>query len=378
MKILVTGGAGFIGGPLVKRLVTQAEVVILDSLDRQVHSSDQFRPDLAAHARCVRLDLNRLDRNTDLGSIDVVVHLAAQTGTAQSMYALSRYTDANVSGTSRLLEFLLKSPCKPKRIVLASSRAVYGDGVYQSRDGFRTATRNLDQLLHARWEAVNAGGEVVTTLPMQSSQPTEPTSVYGLTKLWQEQLVRNICVNNGIDYAILRFQNVFGPGQAIANPYTGVIGYIAQKLSDNEEVELFEDGLMTRDFLLVDDAVEMIQAAVHYPGTLESTLDAGSGTAVTIRDVTVMMAQAMNKSPNIRVSGRFRAGDVRHAVAETARLGKIFGPLRRTDLKTGIEKYVGWFASQARQPGLHHARAIHELADHGLLYAANSPILPTE
>ena len=371
MKVLVTGGAGFLGTALVTRLADFSNVVVIDALDPQVHRAGKFSPELSAGARCIVGDVRtRSTYPTDLGAIDVVVHLAAQTGTAQSMYELSRYTSHNVGGTAALLEWLTESHVAPTRIILASSRAVYGDGVYRSADGLIPATRTLGDLRSGVWDPIDRAGRVALTLPMRWGQPTVPTSVYGLTKLWQEQLVESVCVARGIDYSILRFQNVFGPGQTIDNPYTGVIGYLTGSISAGHEVELFEDGLMTRDFVFVDDAARALEAAVKQPGRTGATVDVGSGVATTLKDLASMIGRISGRPARARISGRFRTGDVRHAVADRSAFDETFGPLACTPLEIGLERYYEWFRAQGPYELDRHHQSLRELQDRGLLQSA--------
>lgn len=374
LNVLVTGGAGFIGRALVPRIAERAAVIVVDCLDPQVHAEPMFPAPVAQAAQCIRADVRDTTRYAQhLRSVDIVVHLAAQTGTAQSMYQLQRYTSNNLTGTAALLEAITETSKHASRIVLASSRAVYGDGVARTPDGYRPATRKLEDLKRRQWEPLDEDGRPVCPLPMQFGQPTIPTSVYGLTKLWQEQLLGTVCESRDIDYAVLRFQNVFGPGQAIHNPYTGILGYFSGRISRGEEVEVFEDGLMTRDFVFVDDAVEALRAAILHPRPVRSTLDVGSGIGTPLIEVASAIAGTWDKPLHANISGRFRAGDVRHAKADLSHINALFGYMPQTTLSTGLAQYRDWFRKEAIGSQTRHNEALRELEQRGLLGSAIAP-----
>ena len=349
MKILITGGAGFIGKWLVAKLPSDAEIVIIDSLDEQVHRTTQeFAPELIDRAKCIRADVQTIAEYRDeIEGTDVVIHLVAQTGTGQSMYEISKYVQHNANGTAKLLELISTLDHKPRRIVLSSSRAVYGDGAYT--DGNTTLYpkgRSLEHLQQGIWEVYDTAGVPLTALPMHESHLTKPTSVYGLTKLWQEQLLQNYCESQAIDLVALRFQNVYGPKQELGNPYTGIIGIFTNAIVQGNCLEIFEDGLMTRDFVFVGDVADaVIQCATH-DKPLNETINVGSGEAVTLLDVIETIAHVINKPADYTISGRFRVGDVRHAVSDMERYKALLGHWAPTSLKDGIAHYLEWYLGQ--------------------------------
>ena len=349
MKILITGGAGFIGKWLVAKLPSDAEIVIIDSLDEQVHRTTQeFAPELIDRAKCIRADVQTIAEYRDeIEGTDVVIHLVAQTGTGQSMYEISKYVQHNANGTAKLLELISTLDHKPRRIVLSSSRAVYGDGAYT--DGNTTLYpkgRSLEHLQQGIWEVYDTAGVPLTALPMHESHLTKPTSVYGLTKLWQEQLLQNYCESQAIDLVALRFQNVYGPKQELGNPYTGIIGIFTNAIVQGNCLEIFEDGLMTRDFVFVGDVADaVIQCATH-DKPLNETINVGSGEAATLLDVIETIAHVINKPADYTISGRFRVGDVRHAVSDMERYKALLGHWAPTSLKDGIAHYLEWYLGQ--------------------------------
>jgi dTDP-L-rhamnose 4-epimerase len=349
MKILITGGAGFIGKWLVRNLPSEADVIIVDSLDPQVHrSGEEFSAELQSRATCIKADVRDQDAYAaSMQDVDVVVHLASQTGTGQSMYEISRYIQQNVEGTSRLLEVISGLKQKPRRIVLTSSRAVYGEGA--CTDGSTISYklgRQLEDLQAGRWEMYNEAGQELRSLAMKDEHLTNPTSIYGLTKLWQEQLIQNYAANQKIDYAIFRLQNVYGPEQELHNPYTGIIGIFTSLIMQKGEVELFEDGKMTRDFVYVNDVAQALVKGICNEGNLSTVLNVGSGIATSLLDLVNTIAVTAEKQVSIKYAGRFRVGDIRHAVADMNEYEQVFGAWHPTTLREGIYSYLTWYLKQ--------------------------------
>jgi dTDP-L-rhamnose 4-epimerase len=349
MKFLITGGAGFIGKWLLEKLPPDAEVVVVDSLDDQVHrTSADFTPELKARATCIKADVQMIEAHQEIiEGTDVVIHLASQTGTGQSMYEISRYVQQNINGTAKLLELISKLEHKPRRMILSSSRAVYGDGAYtDGQQIYYSRGRRVEDLQQGIWEVLGDQGEPLKSLPMHEEHLTKPTSVYGLTKLWQEQLMQNYCDSQKIDLVTLRFQNVYGPKQELGNPYTGIIGIFSNAIAQGNPLELFEDGLVTRDFVFVGDVAEaVVQCALHEE-PLSSIINVGTGQAVTLIEVVETIAELLDKPAQYTVSGRFRVGDVRHAIADMAHYQSIFGPWAPTSLKAGLAQYLQWYLGQ--------------------------------
>lgn len=349
MKILITGGAGFIGKCLVDKLPEKAELILVDSLDPQVHrSSRDFAPHLQERAKCIQADVQNIELHKDvLEGIDVAIHLASQTGTGQSMYQISRYVQQNANGTAKLLELISQLEHKPRRIILSSSRAVYGDGAYtDGRATYYPKGRRLEDLQNGLWEICNDRGEPITALPMHESHLTKPTSVYGLTKLWQEQLLQNYCQSQKIELVTLRFQNVYGPRQELGNPYTGIIGIFTNAIVQGNTLEIFEDGQMTRDFVFVEDVVEVVIKCVMQEQPLAATMNIGTGKGVTLLELVETIAELVERRVNYRISGRFRVGDIRHAVADMSHYKSLLGEWSPTSLKAGLTQYLEWYLEQ--------------------------------
>lgn len=375
MKILITGGAGFIGKWLIDKIPADAEVIILDSLDEQVHrSAHDFAPELKDRAKCIRADVQLIDEHkAAIEGTDVVIHLAAQTGTGQSMYEISKYVQHNANGTAKLLELISQLDHKPSRIVLSSSRAVYGEGAYtDGKEIYYPKGRRVEDLQKGIWEVCNAQGETLKFLPMNENHLTKPTSVYGLTKLWQEHLLQNYCESQNIDLVTLRFQNVYGPKQELGNPYTGIIGIFTNAISQGNPLEIFEDGLVSRDFVFVGDVAAAVVNCAIYEKPLNSVINIGTGLAMTLVEVVETIAEIVGKPAQYKISGRFRVGDIRHAVADMSHYKAIFGEWSPTSLKAGLAQYLEWYLGQ--EP-LSHATlqaSFKEMERTGLLLSKQS------
>jgi dTDP-L-rhamnose 4-epimerase len=370
MKVLITGGAGFIGKWIVEKLPISTEVVIVDSLDPQVHKPSQiFAPELQKRAICIQADVRDIEAYRDAAEgTDVIIHLVAQTGTGQSMYEMSKYVQNNVDGTAKLLELVSGLKQKPRRVILSSSRAIYGEGAFA--DGstiYYPKGRRLQELQQNIWEVCNEQGETLRPLPMQETQLANPTSVYGFTKLWQEQLIQSYCEHQNIDAVVLRFQNVYGPKQELGNPYTGIIGIFTNSIVQRNYVELFEDGLMSRDFVFVGDVAQAVVQATFHERPLSSIINIGSGRATTLKALVETIAQLTDKQPTIEISGRFRVGDIRHAVADMRRYESLLGDWNPTSLKQGLRQYLDWYLAQTPPSEANLQASLAEMEQKGLL-----------
>jgi dTDP-L-rhamnose 4-epimerase len=375
MKVLITGGAGFIGKWLVEKFPIDCEIIIIDSLDEQVHkTSPDFAPELVARAKCIKADVQNIEDYLEaIEGTDVVIHLAAQTGTGQSMYEISKYVQHNVNGTAKLLELIAKLQHKPRRVILASSRAVYGDGAYTDGEKiYYPKGRSLTDLRQGIWDIYSEDGQKLTALPMNARYLPKPTSVYGLTKLWQEQLIQNFCESQHIDLAILRFQNVYGPKQELGNPYTGIVGIFTNAISQGSALELFEDGLVTRDFVFVGDVADAVMKCALAQESLNATIDIGSGQAVTLIEIVETIAHLLGKTADFSISGRFRVGDIRHAVADLGSYEISFGTWQPTSLKAGLAQYLEWYLDREPLASSALQASLKEMELKGLLLTRHS------
>jgi len=353
-EVLITGGAGFIGSALARRLVADgARVAIVDSLHPQVHPSTWTPSSLPSGVQFVPMDVTH---ETDWRALlrvitpDVVVHLAAETGTGQSLTEASRHAAVNVVGTTRLLDALIRSGALPGHIVLASSRAVYGEGQWE-RDGvvFAPGVRSHDDLARGRWDFTERGGSVAVPLASRADRtPTNPTSIYGATKLAQEHVLGAWCAATGCSLSIARLQNVYGPGQSMTNSYTGIVTLFARQALAGETMDVFEDGKIVRDFVYIDDVVDALMACIVRPaGNGVRVVDVGSGSKTTILDLANLLAQWCN-APEPKISGRFRDGDVRAAFADISLATATIGYRPTWELADGLAALLEWMRDQHR------------------------------
>jgi dTDP-L-rhamnose 4-epimerase len=341
---LITGGAGFIGCALAGRLRKRFDrVVAMDSLHPQVHSTTSRPAALDSAVELVVADVR--DSATwdvllpDLRP-DVVVHLAAETGTAQSLTEASRHASVNVVGTTTMLDAFTRHDGLPARVVLASSRAVYGEGAWRDAAGrvVLPGQRSHAMLAARTWEFP---GLTPTPASAASVEP-RPSSVYAATKLAQEHVLRAWALAVGVLPVVLRLQNVYGPGQSPSNPYTGILPLFGRMAAAGQAIPVYEDGRIVRDFVHVDDVARALEAAAcdldADPGT---AVDVGSGRPVTILEVAGLIA-ARYGAPPPTVTGQFRDGDVRYACADPSAAYRVFDWEARVALSTGLEALCAW------------------------------------
>lgn len=353
MKVLITGGAGFIGAALAQELMNlyEAEVVSVDNLLPQVHEDGILLKRYPERARLVRGDV----RNGELLDLvlaelqpDYVVHFAAETGTAQSMTHSSRHASVNGVGTTELLDALRRAQCQPKRILLSSSRAVYGEGAWQAQDGsiFYPGIRSRSQLAAGRWDFRSPVSDLPACAMLHDAATVfpNPTSIYGATKLVQEHLLKAWCAANEVPHHILRFQNVYGIGQSPSNPYTGIINIFHHIARRKEAIPVYEDGEIGRDFVWISDVVDACVAALVDTSARSSTYDVGSGEATTIAQAAAVVA-ALHGASEPRITGQFREGDVRWAVANVDALRVELGVTPKISFEEGAAKVGEWLFS---------------------------------
>jgi dTDP-L-rhamnose 4-epimerase len=375
---LILGGAGFIGSRTAHRLLEQGCTVrILDSFDPQIHGDNLANSatlkSVWEHAE-IRVgdvrDPSALERA--LKGIDTVLYFAAGTGTGQSMYQIRQYSDINVTGAAVLAEQLIRLKGEIGRVVISSSRAVYGEGAYRCAEHGRVYPLNriVTALEAGKFNPVCPRcGCNLSEQPSEESDPIQPSSIYGITKYAQEQVVLNLCGALGIAAVALRYQNVYGPGQSLKNPYTGILSIFSQLLLQNRPINVFEDGLATRDFVYIDDVAEFNLRAVM--GTVSGCeiLNVGTGCRQTLLDVVNALAKAYARTPDFAISGQFRVGDIRHAAASLTRLHQVLGEHHFVNFQDGISKFAKWVLEEGADGALSHSydRSLSEMAKAGLL-----------
>jgi dTDP-L-rhamnose 4-epimerase len=371
-KILVTGGAGFIGSHLCDRLLARGyDVRVLDNLCPQVHgvpssAAPTRPPDLAPEVELVVGDVRdaRTCRRALLG-VDSVIHLAARVGVGQSMYEIAEYASVNTWGTATLLETLVKHPIE--RLVVASSMSVYGEGAYVDESGaVRTGiARTPDQLRAHVWEPLDERGHPLRPRPTPEAHPINAASVYALGKLDQERLCLTLGQAYGIEAVALRLFNVYGPRQALSNPYTGVMAIFSTRLLNDSAPLVNEDGLQRRDFVNIRDVVEAFVLALERPGVGGEVFNIGSGAAVTIREVAALIARALDREGiTASITGQYRVGDIRHCFADVSHAREKLGYRPSVSIEDGLRELAAWLAGQVAEDNVERAR--RELASRGL------------
>ena len=387
--ILITGGAGFIGSHAADALLAEGHRVrVLDCLTPQVHGDGGDWPGyLDPRVECIRGDVcDPEDVRPALEGIDRVLHLAAAVGVGQSMYEIAHYTRVNNLGTAVLLEALAEQGVE--RLVVASSMSIYGEGEYERRNGEgsmansevekhprsagaaeppTSTLRTPQQLKQKEWDPVDTNGHPLVPKPTSESKPPDLASVYALSKYDQERMCLLVGQAYGIPTAALRFFNVFGPRQALSNPYTGVLAIFAARLLNDKPPLIFEDGLQRRDFVSVHDIADACVLALDADPTVtgpDAVFNIGSGRSVTIVDLARRLAHVMGVDVEPEVTGDYRIGDIRHCFADISRARKVLGYSARVSLEEGMTELARWLADQSADDHADHARA--ELSRRGL------------
>jgi dTDP-L-rhamnose 4-epimerase len=366
-SILITGGAGFIGSHLADELLEHGwNVRALDNLTPQVHESGErpayLHPDVELIEGDVR-DEQAVRRA--LGGIDAVVHLAARVGVGQSMYDIADYTSVNGAGTAVLLQALLDHPVR--QLVVASSMSVYGEGLYAAADGtpVACAERSREQLERGDWEPAGDDGEPLTPLPTPEDKPPALSSIYALGKYDQERM----CLLFGSAYKVpvtaLRFFNVYGPRQALSNPYTGVLAIFAGRLLNDRPPLIYEDGRQRRDFVSVYDVARACRLALERPDPAGRVLNVGSGESVSVLEIAQELARVMGREEiAAQITGKYRVGDIRNCFSDVGLAAEAIGYVPRVRREDGIAELAGWLAGEAATDRVDDAAA--ELAARGL------------
>lgn len=375
-RVLITGGAGFIGSWLIPVLTDVGmSVRVLDSLTPQVHGQiPGMDYSVLNHANLefVRGDIcEPTVLDCALKDCDAVVHLAAETGTAQSMYRIEHYYRVNVQATALLFESAAIRNRSVKKIILASSRSVYGEGAYEL-DGRITvpAPRSTKQLQAGQWDPVHVDGRRLRPIATPETVRLRPASIYAATKVAIEELGAVISESYGTSVTALRFQNVFGEGQSLRNPYTGILSIFSNRMRQQLPIRIFEDGNESRDFVHASDVARAIKLALDTPAEGFSAINVGSGRPIPVLEVAQRLKKLLGSESEITVSGEFRSGDIRHGYADLTKARELFGYIPAVTFEDGIKRFVAWVMGQP--PAVDRSRdAQAELTAHGLGRVAN-------
>ncbi len=368
-RVLITGGAGFVGSHTADAVLEAGhEVRIFDSLTSQVHEAGLFSY-VPKGAEFVLGDVRNRDQlRKVVRDAEVIFHFAASVGVGQSMYQIADYTAVNNLGTANLLQAIVDTRSVPERIVVASSMSIYGEGKYLCPDCGEVAPppRPLDQLKRKQWETQCPNcREPLVPVPTREDKPLQCSSIYALSKRDQEEMTLLFGRTYQIPVVALRYFNIYGTRQSLSNPYTGVAAIFASRLMNRKAPLIFEDGQQMRDFVSVHDVARANVLALEKSGADGRAVNVGSGEPVAIREIAVELAGALGVRVPSEITGKYRAGDVRHCFADISAAAHLLGYQPRVRLKQGIEELVAWLETQWAEDRVDEA--MDRLSLHGLV-----------
>lgn len=374
--ILITGGAGFIGSNIACKLLAKGyEVTVLDNLSPQIHGvcPEKTSPLYIGIKNKVRFIkgsvTNRKDWLQALEGVDAVIHLAAETGTGQSMYEIEKYVQVNIGGTALLLDILTNVSHMVKRVVVAESRAIYGEGRYWSDElgcYVYPAERSEETMCTGDFDVKYPGcTQPLKLVATAENSAIHPNSVYGITKQVQGQLVHLVCKSIGVESVSFRYQNVYGPGQSLSNPYTGILSIFSTRIKNGNGINIFEDGKETRDFVYIDDVVDATILGLEVEGISGHAFNIGTGVATDVLTVANTLKKYYGIEVPLTVSGNYRLGDIRHNYADISLARKLLGFEPKWSFDAGIEKFVEWVNGQEVQED-RYEMSIEEMKRKGL------------
>lgn len=373
-NILITGGAGFIGSNLALKLIEKGHFVrVLDNLSPQIHGARPENSNLFMNIKdkveFIKGDVSNInDWKIALKDIEIVVHLAAETGTGQSMYEINKYIDVNIKGTSNMLELLTNDKYEVKKIIIASSRAIYGEGKYTcSTHGTIYPAERTE--LHMNNHDFNVKcpicGENACVDATDEEAKMHPTSIYGITKQIQEDLCMVAGKSIGIPVVAFRYQNVYGPGQSLKNPYTGILSIFSTSIKNGNKINIFEDGKESRDFVFIDDVVNATILGIEKKEADFQSFNVGSGVRTDVMTVAEKLRENYKSTVEISVTGNYRLGDIRHNYASLNKISKALGFRPTIFFEEGIKLFSNWVNSQEVSEDKYE-RSIEELKKKGL------------
>lgn len=355
-NVLVTGGAGFIGSNITLKLLDKGyQVTVLDSLSKQIHglqpsSTSPLYRKIKDKVKFIKGDVCcRDDWEKALDNIDYVIHLAAETGTGQSMYEIKKYVDTNIGGTALLLDILANTHHHVKRVVVAESRAIYGEGKYRCPlcgDVYPLERKDEDMAKGDFECKCPKCGRNVNLVATTEDSAIHPSSVYGIAKQVQGQLVHLVCKAIGVESVSFRYQNVYGPGQSLSNPYTGILSIFSTQIKNHHGLNIFEDGKETRDFVYIDDVADATILGMEVPEANGHVFNIGTGTAIDVLTVAQTLCDKYKIHVPIKISGNYRLGDIRHNFADISLARKILGFKPKWSFSDGISEFTKWVNEQ--------------------------------
>lgn len=373
-NILITGGAGFIGSNLANRLVSKGyQVTVLDNLSVQIHGEDaknnsSLYLSIKDKVRFIEGSVtNQSDWIKAIKGQDAIVHYAAETGTGQSMYEINKYIDVNINGTSIMLDLLVNSDHQVKKVVVASSRSIYGEGKYLSKElgVVYPLHRTSDRMDVGHFEATFPGSTALELMATDEDSKIHPSSVYGITKQNQEQLVLTVCPTVGVAAVAFRYQNVYGPGQSLKNPYTGILSIFSTQIRNGNAINIFEDGQESRDFVYIDDVVDATILGLEKQEANNEVLNVGTGIATNVISVANQLIKNYGIEVPVKITGNYRLGDIRHNYADLSKIKRHLGFEPKVSFEAGLQQFTNWVKTQEIAKD-HYQDSIQEMKDKGL------------
>jgi dTDP-L-rhamnose 4-epimerase len=351
MKILVTGGAGFIGSHLVDKLINEGhEVVVLDNLDPQTHPGGRLPSYLNKKANFIKGDIRSREAiYTALRSVDIVYFLAAAVGISQSMYQVKKYIDINIGGSANLWDVLINNRNQVKKVIIPGSATSYGECSYNCKECGEVfpPIREERDVKQGKWEpACPKCGADITPIGIRENKPMDCRFIYALNKKWNEELFFSLGKIYNIPVTVLRFFNIYGPRQSLSNPYTGAIAVFSSRIKENKPPIVIEDGNETRDFVYVSDVVRALTMSMESPKSDFEVFNVGSGKSTTIKYLAEVLIALYKKDLKPEINGVFRKGDVRHSLADISKIKKVLGWEPKIVLTEGLGKVVEWGSGQ--------------------------------
>ncbi len=373
-NILITGGAGFIGSNLALKLIEKGyNVTVLDNLSEQIHgenptSSSPLYNSIKDKVNFIKGTVtNENDWKKALEGQHAIVHYAAETGTGQSMYEVKKYTEVNIQGTAIMLDLLVNIPNQVKKVVIASSRSIYGEGKYKSAElGFvYPEHRSGSDMDNNDFEVKYPGSSELELVATDEESKIHPSSVYGITKQNQEQMVMTVCPTINIAPVAFRYQNVYGPGQSLSNPYTGILSIFSTQIKNGNSINIFEDGKETRDFVFIDDVVEATILGLEKEEANGEVFNVGTGVATDVVTVAQTLIDNYGIETPMRITGNYRLGDIRHNYADLTKINAKLGFTPKIDFKQGIGRFTNWVNTQEIKEDKYE-KSIAEMKEKGM------------
>jgi dTDP-L-rhamnose 4-epimerase len=373
-NILITGGAGFIGSNLALQLISKGyNITVLDNLSSQIHGENpEFSSPLYKSIKDKVNFINgtvtsKNDWINALEGQDAIVHYAAETGTGQSMYEIQKYVDVNINGTAIMLDLLANTKHQVKKIVIASSRSIYGEGKYINERGESVYPkhRTSDNMDKGDFEVKYPNSKTLTLVATDEDSKIHPSSVYGITKQNQEQMIMTVCPTLGIAPVAFRYQNVYGPGQSLKNPYTGILSIFSTQIKNNNGINIFEDGKETRDFVYIDDVVAATILGIEKEEANNEVFNVGTGVAIDVITVANSLIKNYGVDVPVKISGNYRLGDIRHNYADLTKITNKLGFKPKFTFEEGLKQFTNWVNTQEVEND-NYEKSIEEMRAKGL------------